>query len=236
MGRRIVAGMFVVLAACLVVLPRIEGQAAPAVPLAAAGWTTLFREDLEGDFPGLTWALEGDPTWGSTDYRARGGSSSAYCAAGGSNAVSAPGPYGSEMGAWMTYGPFDLSQASDAEVHFFLWSQTEPGYDYLALAVSPDDESWGGTAWSGDYTTDCPGGWCEETFTLTDVGELGNLCGQPQVWISFGFVSDSDVQLEGSYIDDIELRAVIEGAQPTATPTGQPGSGRVYLPVVMRKT
>lgn len=235
MRRRIAAGVCVVLAACLVVLPQVEGQAAPAVPLAAPDWTTLLSEDLEGDFPGSTWTLEGDPTWGTTGHRAHGGSSSAYCAAGGSSAVSAPGPYGSEMGAWMTYGPFDLSHATDAQVHFFLWSKTESGYDYLALAASSDDENWDGTAWSGDFTTDCPDGWCEETFTLTDVGELGNLCGQPKVWISFGFVSDMDVQLEGSYIDDIELRAVVGGAEPTATPTGQPGSGRVYLPVVMRK-
>jgi hypothetical protein len=289
MGRRIFASSLLMLTVCLAKLPLARGQAALGgqptraatapllvcrpelanhssprlVALADEDWTTLLSETFEGTFPGSTWALIGDPTWGKTSYQTHGGSYSVYCAGGGSNPVSPPGPYPSEMDSWMVYGPFDLSQVADAEVQFFFRSKTELKYDYFALLASTDGQDWAGTGWSGDWVSEC-GGWCQETFSLSDVGDWGSLCGQPQVWIAFGFHSDADTPDEGSYLDDITLRAVAAGATPTltatstatptATSTGQPsptatrepsrtptptrtipaGSRKVYLPLILR--
>ncbi len=249
MGRRFVALLFLVVLVGLVVLPLAQGQAPvktglsgppairsgylhlaglerratalPAVPLAAQGWTTLLSEGFEGAFPGTTWDLYGDTTWGTTTHRAHDGSHSAYCAGGGPVAVSPPGPYPNEMNAWMVYGPFDLSQAVDAEVVFSYYSITELEYDQFWVVASPDGGDWYGSAFSGDWVSEC-GGWCDDGLSLTDLGDLGNLCGQPEVYIAFVFQSDEDTQYEGSYVDDITLRAMVEGAEtptPTATAT-----------------
>jgi len=245
MGPRIVALLLPMLALSLVVLPLVQGQAplagqpalattaplflhlpglagrsaAPgAVRLSAVDWTTVLSETVEGDFPGSTWTLYGAPTWGRTDFRAHGGNHSAYCVGGGTNPVSPPGPYPNSIDSWMVYGPFDLSRATDAEVQFSYWSKTELKNDYFGLLASANDEDWYGTVWTGDWAGECAG-WCRQTFPLTNVRDLGNLCGQPAVWIAFGFHSDYSVQNEGSYLDDIELRALIGGEQPSATPT-----------------
>jgi hypothetical protein len=280
MGRRLVASLFLMLAVCLVVLPWVQGQgpqkgrsgaiaretlqlqlpglaapdsAQPPVQLAAQGWTTLFSEDFEGSFPAAPWGLSGDPTWDKTNYRQHGGSYSAYCAAGGSAALNPPGPYADYMEASMSVGPFDLSNATDAEVVFSHWTDSEVDYDWLYLLATANGEDWDGPAWSGDWTSpDGCNGWCEERISLTEIGELGNLCGEPEVWIAFVFYSDVDTHYEGSYLDDITVRAMAEGGptpthtptptrtltgEPTRTPTRtqpSPGGRKIYLPVMRR--
>jgi hypothetical protein len=292
-GSRIVASLLLVLAVGLVVIPLAQGQAplggqsavvatrtvhlyrpglvdrgatAPAVQLAAQGWTTLLSEDFEGDFPGTTWTLSAGPSapaayWGQTNYRAHGGTHGVYCASNGDDAVSPPGPYPSDMDGWMEYGPFDLSQAIDAEVEFYHWTNTQVFADQLWIVASSDGVNWSGNFRSGDWAgpSHCSG-WCQETFTMTNLADLGNLCGQPQVWIAFVFRSDSGTQYEGSYIDDVTLRALAGGTPtPTATATEQPTgiptatatatsqpsptptptatgvpTRRIYLPVILR--
>lgn len=87
--------------------------------------------------------------------------------------------------------------------------------------ASADFEDWWGYWWSGDWAGEC-GGWCEYNFDLTDVGDLGNLCGQPEVWVAFIFESDSSITDVGTFIDDITLRASTH--VPTATPTATPAT------------
>lgn len=225
-----------------------KSQKAPLqAPLAAQAWTTLMHEDFEESFPGATWFLSGDPTWGKETYRSAGGNASGYCAGGGSHAVEPPGPYLNDMDSGMAYGPFDLSNATDAELLFYHWTQIEYNYDYFWVAASIDGESWWGDWLTGDWTSDC-GGWCLYNFDLTDVGDLGNLAGQSQVWIAFAFDSDSSGVYEGTYVDDVTLRAVIQGATPTVTPTATstptpttaptttptPSKLRLYLPLILR--
>ena len=38
----------------------------------------------------------------------------------------------------MIYGPFDLSGASQANLDFWYWNQSEPGYDYFFWGVAGD--------------------------------------------------------------------------------------------------
>jgi len=205
-----------------------------SMPLAAQGWTTLMSEDFEGDFPGTAWELYGDPTWGRTTYKAHGGSASAYCAAGGEQAVNPPGPYPDDMFCGMICGPFDLSQATQAELSFQHWTKTEAGgWDPLWVVASTDGENWDGQDWGGDLEATC-GGWCAETVQLSDFPRLGNLCGQPSVWVSFGFYSDNSITDEGTYLDDVLLRASTgqpsASPTPTATPTNPPGPTRTPTP------
>ena len=124
--------------------------------------------------------------------------------------------YDNSMAAWMYQGPFDLSDASDAEMSFWFWNESEADYDWFEWLASVDGMNFYGYKVSG-YSD----GWQYETFDLTDVPTLGDLCGQPEVWISFNFVSDELVNYEGAYVDDILLRKYVDSG-PTATPTTTP--------------
>ena len=246
---------------------RLEGLEEPlrapmGVPLAALGCTDVMTEDFELTFPGTTWTLEGSPTWGREVYRPHSGSWSGYCAGGGANSVFPPGPYPNDMTAQMIYGPFDLSSATDADLRFYHWTKTEGNKDYLWVVASTDLQDWSGSRWSGDWAEECDG-WCEHILDLTEVGEAKeNLCGQPEVWIGFFFTSNSSAPYEGTYVDDIELRACVypptstptptptltetppptptatatptPTLTPTSTPTSTPVSFNVYLPVILR--
>ena len=66
-------------------------------------------------------------------------------------------------------------------------------------------------------------GWNSATFDLANVYNLGSLLGQPKVWIGFWFRSDSATTYEGTYVDDIVLRA------DTAAPTCPGASTRSYI-------
>jgi len=102
-------------------LPTTSGQIAPV----AGVWMNIMSEDFEGSFPGTTWVRYGDPVWGKKSYKPHSGSWSGYCAGEGVGAVDPPGPYPHNMTAWMIYGPFDLSEASKAEVLFYRWNKLE---------------------------------------------------------------------------------------------------------------
>jgi len=181
----------------------------------ATGWTAIMTEDFEGAFPGTNWTLYGNPTWGKERHRQYNGDWSAYCAGGGTKAVDPPGPYPNGMNAWMVYGPFDLSDATDAELLFYHWTKTEKNHDYLFVEASINEEDFYGWGFSGDLVSFC-GGWCKGSFDL-----LGNLCGQPQVWIRFRFQGDSNTtDDEGTYVDDLILRKLVPTPTPTSTPTG----------------
>ena len=196
----------------------VVSQASRQAPRATQGWTILMQDDFEEEGPGEIWEVYGDPTWGRETYRSFGGNRSAYCAGGGEQAVDPPGPYPNNMNAWMIAGPYDLSNATDAEFAFYHWTLTENGDDFFWVVASIDYQTWYGEWWSGDWVTAC-GGWCIFTWDLTDVRGLGDLTGQPEVWIGFVFQSDDAKGFEGTYIDDVTLRALIEGATPSPTAT-----------------
>jgi hypothetical protein len=114
-----------------------------------------------------------------------------------------------DMDVVMKYGPFDLSDAQDASLEFF----------YRFDTADPDDVfSWGasidGTTFyynqpvSGSYASGpFPNSHNFASFDLTAVPTLGNLSGQPNVWISFRFVSDGDSETgAGPFVDAVSLR------------------------------
>jgi uncharacterized protein YegL len=185
----------------------------------AQGWTNIMTEDFEGTFPSSGWTLgeggEGDYRWAKRNCRPHTGSYSAWAVGGGANGSTLPcgSYYPNNASSWMIYGPFDLSSATDAELLFYRWNNTiDP--DRLIWGASLDGNHFYGTIAIGDS-----GGWKYTSFDLTNVYTLGDLTGQPQVWIGFFFQSDSANRVtEGAYIDDITLRALI-GECPGAAQT-----------------
>ena len=203
-------------------------QSAPAnQPLVVAGWGNLMTEDFESTFPGSKWTLVGNPTWGKVTYRQHAGSYSAYAVGGGSAKVTPPGPYPPNRDIRMISGPYNLTTASDAELAFYHWTQTENTSDFkhddLSALVSIDGKNFYGVSYYGDFTQG-PGnvqGWMPGVLDLTDIPPLGNLAGKQAVWIMFRFTSDASTQYEGTYVDDVALR-IYTGATPTPTVTPTP--------------
>jgi hypothetical protein len=184
---------------------RMEGDREARSP---GTWYDIKVEDFEAAFPGewscyATGPIDAywDDAWSSGGARVHGGSWSGYCAYGGTDYVSPPGPYPANMQGAMVYGPFTLHDALDAELNFWHWTLTEGTFDKFAVYASVDGVNWYGTEWSGDQ-----GGWQPYSFDLTNVYTLGNLCGERQVYVMFWFSSDESFEYEGTYLDDIVLQ------------------------------
>jgi len=183
----------------------------PATPTASStplrtttpvsGWQTIFADDFDGSFPG-PWVRYGNPGWGRTKCRASTTPNSVWPAADGSGAVvPCTNSYPNNLNAQMIYGPFSLASATAAEVTFSRWQKSEQGYDYFMWLASIDGTSFSGWQNSGDS-----GGWITDTLDLSNVPNLGDLRGRPQVWIMFAFQSDGSVGDQGVFLDDVVVR------------------------------
>jgi hypothetical protein len=165
-------------------------------------WITIMNESFEGRFPAGAWEILGNPTWAADEYKPHGGAKSAWCAKGGTLGIEPETKnYANQMAAWMIYGPFDLSDASDAELVFYLWLNSEKEHDYVKWMASTN-----GTNFHGWQSTGNTNGWVKKVFSLKSVSTIGNLCGKSRVWIGFYFESDSSGTSEGAFVDDITLR------------------------------
>ena len=202
----------------------------------------VFSDDFEGAFPG-SWKLyygtgtESTTLWGKSSYRAVGGSHSAWCAGGGSSPQPPGGNYLPNMNVWLAYGPFDLSDATDATVDFDLWSNVDPGAsnsypDWIGLYVSTD--GFNTSPWGFSYTNTGQT-WQHGTFNFKDVTQVASI-GAHQVYIAFIFGSDGSTQYEGSYIDNVVIKKTVGSAPCTynLNPTSQSvstggGSGSVAV-------
>lgn len=203
-------------------LPRTP-QTVPAIreqsePEAVDGWVTLLEDGFEGDFPG-PWDIAdangpagGEYHWGKRDCRPYDGSYSVWAPGDGEDgeALSCGADYPDDSLSWMVYGPFSLADATAAEMDFWLWVSSEWGYDLLFWGASVDGSEFYGEAFSGESFE-----WWEVLFDLSDVYVLGNLLGEPEVWVAFVWVSDEDTTYpEGAYVDD----ATCSCARPWARP------------------
>jgi hypothetical protein len=179
--------------------------------------STLLDEDFEGDFPGQEWDLinespQGDYDWGVTDADAYGGEHSAWPAVGGADGVDPKeSEYPNDINTAMRYGPFDLSDAQQAELRF-----------YYSLDVHEDPYSeensdlfrWGASTNGNDFVgyqdTGNTYGWMAEVFDLAD------WIGESEVWIAFTFLSNESVTEDGVFVDDVLLTKgmAAAGSQP----------------------
>ena len=193
---------FTVTAAPTETLTPMATRTATPTTTAEAEWQTVYADGFEGEFPGPWQRGSGAPTWARTDCRSQEGSSSIW-PAGDREGAATPcvDNYPNDVNSWLVYGPFDLSGATAAQVTFQRWQRTESDYDFFEWRASVDGAKFYGWKSSG-YSE----GWGGVTFDLTDVGVLGNLCGEPQVWVAFVFTSDDSVTYEGVFLDDVVVR------------------------------
>lgn len=174
-----------------------------------AAWEIIMSEDWETTgLPDPDWnvyAASGaaDAYWDDGTYRASSGIWSIFCADVGTASVIPPANYPDDMDAWAIYGPFDLSDATAADLNFDLWLDAESGWDYFRYMVSVD-----GINYYGNSQTGSTGGLWDFTYLdLETVPTLGDVTGNPEVY--FALVFDSDAfnigSFEGAYVDDITI-------------------------------
>lgn len=191
----------------------------------SAAWSTIMREDFEGTFPPETsflWNLYDQSQdgleylWGASDYNPHNGLKSAWLAAGGADQLD-PSLYAypPDANSWMVYGPFDLTNTTNAQLLFYYSNDTISGdsgdHGWFGWYASKDGENFCGTQAAG--TTD---GWVYQNFNLTTVPTLGNLTGQSSVYIAFNFQSDETENAntqEGAFLDDVLLQGYLKSGR-----------------------
>ena len=149
------------------------------VPTCAA-----FADDMEAGVQG--WQPQGG--WSLTTASANSPSHSWTDSPGGN--------YGPNANFSLTSQAIDLTAMQGVSLSFWHRYQTEPGFDFGVVEVSPNDglDWFAAASFSGDS-----GGWRQETI------DLPNLDGLAQAWLRFRFVSDSSLQDDGWYLDDIRV-------------------------------
>jgi len=198
----------------------------PALP-SAKGNGDIFYSGFEGASP--PWYTTGNPTWAGTTYRAAAGSRSAYCAA---SAVAPPGPYVNGMVSGLFTDPLNLAGVTAATFAYSLYLDTEKDHDYLVVLVSNDDDlaTYGGWAYHGISQ-----GWLPYFIDLTDVPDLGNVCGKTNVRLYFIFTSDASTTREGAYVDEVRVSGG-QVAPTTAITSLTPNHGQTGATVVIAGT
>nr|NQU90421.1 hypothetical protein [Bacteroidota bacterium] len=170
-------------------------------------WEVIEYQDFEGSFPSGLWEryhIDGyaDAEWDDWDcWCGSSSNESAGCADAGSDGIGCGDIYPNNMNSWMVYGSFSLADygISDADFSFEFKLACEEDYDQFFVGASIDGSNYYGVSWDGFH---------EEIydFDLTDVYQLGNLIGEPEVWIAFVFQSDGSYgEIEGAQVDDVTI-------------------------------
>ena len=193
-----------------VYLPLVLNSSPPAV-----GWTTLVSTDFEGTWPSPWTILDDNGTvggeyyWGKRNCRAYAGSYSGWAVGAGAqgSVLGCGANYPNVANSWMIYGPFSLAGTKAADLKLKLWLNSQSTYDEICYAAALDGFDFWGDCASGNSA-----GWTDRILDLSNVYRLGNLLGQPNVWIAIAFYSDSSTtNAEGAYVDDIVLRKCPSG-------------------------
>jgi hypothetical protein len=195
---------FTTLAAAVLVV--MFGLSVPSSASELQPWKVeIVSESFEGTFPPPGWTVGGNPTWGKTNYRASTGANSIWCARGGSLGLDPATPgvvYPNNASASLTYGPFNLSDATFAQMDFDIWCKLENNFDFVDVWVSPDGTNF--TLHNG-FTGQNPF-WTQYGLTM------GSLVGDSSVWVRFLFRSDSTIQDQGAYLDNIRIWKIVPPA------------------------
>lgn len=203
----------------------------------------LVDERFEGAFPPPGWSATGH--WGKSECEASGGTSSAWIEGSATDRTCTGFGklYHPNEGAHLRYGPFDLSDALTATLSFDLWLWQAQG-DSFMWGASLDGASFYGITVTEAFTTL----WEVQTLDLAAVPGLGDLRGDPAVYIGFTWQTDNFAEtFGGAFVDNVRVvKSVTDGTetgQPTAsntatqtptqtTPLTTTSSAHVYLPAV----
>lgn len=177
-------------------------------------WVNIMTEDFEGNFPDQWIVFDnngpdyGEYHWGKRDCQAYQGSYSGWGIGGGDNGKTlvCGSIFPNNVNSWMMYGPFSLEDATDGELRFMLWRNfdSNTSNDHIFYGASINGTEYYGSVWIGSSN-----GWQEIVFNLKDVYNLGDLRGEPKVWIAFVMETDDDGtnnKSEGAFVDNIVLR------------------------------
>ena len=168
--------------------------------------------------------------WGSADCLARSGSKSMWMASYGTNGVNPSvginpcttpnfdALKNKKLDSWLIYGPFNLEGVNEAWLDFYFRGDTElissgtlTTGDTIHWWASVDGTNYSGIGLSGGPFTQGPhiNGYNRMRFDLSNVAQLGDLRGEPTVWLAFVFRSDGDDNIgttgEGFFVDDVKL-------------------------------
>jgi hypothetical protein len=194
---------------------------------AVMGTETIMTEGFEGTFPTGSWSVVdqsttdgGEYLWGKDDYDKYAGTYSMWCAAAGADALDPEfDNYVNNMDTWAIYGPFDLSDAYDAELRFMRRTMNADTGDRLSWLASHDGVNFSGYQGFGFV------GWTLTTLDLTNVGG-DNMTGDDSVWIAFRFTSSASGTNKGPWIDEVVLEKNVGPTVDSITPdTGPSGTG-----------
>ena len=211
-----------------------------------AGWVTLFQDNFESDISSPPWlniSVNGGPyVWGTESIANSLDPSSTKVAWGVGTGSPELDPqqdgYPADVDAWLVTGPFDFTDAVDAELTIDLFLDAVPGVpgdptkpgNKFKVGVSTD-----GSTYTGVQIID--GG----SASWSSVGQnLANYAGESQVWFALIFESDNQPNPDnkiGALVDNVELSVQYTSKAhmpyisygftptpipPTATPTQVP--------------
>ena len=161
---------------------------------------TLFSDDMES---GTDKWVESDGTWGLSSILFHSGSNS--------YADSPNNNYKKDENTWIELAtPLDLSYANRALVSFWHRVVTEENYDFCFVEVSPD----GGATWSQigpRYDGDL-------LWQFSEI-EIGSEYCTDQFSLRYRLTSDSFVQDDGWYVDDVAVLGPPTGNTPPSAPS-----------------
>ena len=168
-----------------------------AVDLAAPGTSILssypfgvpFEDDFQAADFSARWTTGGTRnTWGRV------------CGSGACAMTDSPvGNYQNNTDSWSrTAAGFATSGLRDCRAQYFLWLDTESGFDGLLVEGSTNGTAWtelaGWTGSSGGWT------WLDDDFSAFD-GQAGAL-------LRYRLVSDGSRTGDGAYLDDVTIRCI----------------------------
>ena len=197
-------------------------------------WVNIVAEDFEGNFPTGFWSVlddqagSGEYYWMKRNCRAYGGSYGAWVVGGGADGslLTCGSSFPGYVKSWMIYGPFNLADATEADLRFKAWINTGSAaslYRDFCRMASTDGVSFSGDCYRGNSE-----GWIDQTLDLSNVSGLGSLIGQPEVYIGLYFQNLTTAgYTEGVFVDDIVIRKCVSANCPTSaagyTTTYAPG-------------
>lgn len=114
-------------------------------------------------------------------------------------------------------------------MNFQRWQRTELNYDLFKWVASIDGQDFYGWQSSGDSQ-----GWYDTSFDLSNVPILGDLRGEPQVWVALILRSDESETDLGVFLDNVVIRKQ-KGGGGAAVSLPQPARGLQISPAHDRR-
>lgn len=183
-----------------------------AVFMLPAQSVTILDETFEGAFPAGLWSTNGSPTWRVQSYKAAYGNKAAWCAA--SSISPADKRYATNMYAELTYGVFDLSDATSAELSYNSFVKSEESCDYFKVGIYYEvNGSW---QWQ---EMDSQDGTEQVNWYVKELN-LADFVGKPRVKLCFRFTSDNkNNSFAGAYVDNVRIVKTLKQSNNYPTET-----------------